>query len=1149
MALILDSPTPTPRRLILDEVPEEPVVEEKVVEPGIKPPKEPLRAPESPQVPPEAPPTTGRLVLDEPTPEKPQRLVLDEPEPKPVTPVDAPDTDGEPTFGDLQKAIGLTGVRDLRLLKARDRFAINETLASFQPEVAEAVRKQAILEMKTRKFGAFTQTTPSLTRAIKNIPDNLKSIIQSMSAIIAFVPSIISTTAKEAAAGVPLEEKTAFKLGQKVKKQVGEGFEQFKKDPLLTAGFFAEEHPVDVALLGNLGFAATGATLRGVGKVTGIKALTSTARKPLPVGNIQVERHFSKNPLTKGFIQKPFDFAMERYPRLKTHVIRRKGAKITTEMRNYYEQANFNERTLLHKEVFEELEKLSKAEREIIMPLIEGRLHFRKDLPGDVQGLVDLSKGKAGAKSSFGVASAAPRWGRGSKNIDPARVREFQEWYGGFQQNIEKGFGLDKNMTRGQLDDVLYKPIEVETGLPREAIKKELGDFTPQYVNHFFPGKATDKRSIHFTDTTGKRVKPGELKKRKGAEGFSEDLTEVLPRAASSYVKWKNNQAFLEEFTQTFGTPVNLKNIKRTAEGLKVGDTLYPNHKIVAPDGNLRFYKGEVDVWKEISKRMDDTTDFDEAFMDVLADAQAGLGDIKKGFTGVSRNMKVWLVPEEAASRLETFARPLVNQQFQNNVKLFWDTPQQVWKDSVLALSPRWIKNNVMGDIFFNTMEGVGPFSYARGLSGKYKELIPAEVLRASFANVMKYNPRLGKAGETVIGQYLQKFQGLAPVRAAAKAVDLGFRINTAVEQPFVRALYVKLARKKAKQLLKEEGLAVNSESIMTKMAEIRDTRKLSDPIVKELKETLPVFNTLGNFGQKVGRRVSPFLNWYKFMAGYAARLPAKHPFKTVGVRGLGALSEEQREEVFKQYFPFLTTEINRDGINSRFDGLWPIGKDEETGEGIFFNARGMNPFTTIEDFLDVKVVNMLSPIIKVAFERSVGVDVFTGQKYDSPELVEINKGGGVKEVENIKPEFFTHLARQFPQFTLLEQTRTPAQQFSTGTVFNPQPKLDPNTGEPKYPIETLDKMLNYMGVDRKTIDVQDWFLKHRDRIKNKVSQTHKNLLFEPGALTLQEHGLILKEIIEDEELWESIKNDAAQTIKTRLKKKRKKIEAIRENR
>lgn len=1108
------------------------------------------------------------------------------------------------------KRLHLPRINDPNNLTAYDRYRIDQYIKTLEPEISHAARTNAIAEMKRRQYGEITIDYPSFTRAVKNLPKSIRRMIEEFGSLLVGLPMLTVQQIKEVGEKTKLERKQTlaqiggpplteeelqilqqpYYLEQKLTEGVEaikEAWPRFKKDPLLHAGYWIEEHPADTLLFGLGAWQAAGWGVRATGQATKLskvqELLKITGREPWNIANIELARHYSKNPLTKAFIQKPFDLALEKYPKLKVRIEKYKGGKLTMQIRNKYSEMNFVERAVLHHQILDELEKLSPDELKLAMPYLEGRLHFMENLPGDVQGIVDLSKGaKRVIKEGQPTDELAAFWaeggipstiGRGVQNINPQRIKDFEAWYRKFQKEIEHGFKLDETMTPAQLEDVIYKPIEIETGLSREAIKEELGEFLPSYVHHFFPEKAKDLLSVHFAETTGRRYKPGALKRRRGARGYSEDMTEVLPRIASSYVKWKNTQAFLKEFTDTFGIQANLKNITVTKEGLKVkrvipegertaakitGETLeefdiYPNHKIVAPDGLLRFYKGEVDVWKEIAKRMDDTTDFDEAVVGLLEDLQAKMGPITKEHIGVTKNINVWLVPNEAYKKLETMATPLFgSRQVQDIIKIGVDTPTQLWKDSVLAMTPRWIKNNVIGDIIFNSFEGVGPLSYVRAMQsygGKYKDILPDEVVTASFANIMKYNPKLGSAEETLIGSWIKSLGETRPAQIAKKVKDAGYGINTAIEQPFVRALYIKEARQKAKSMLKEQGIDITEDSILTMMGKIKDTPELKAPIMVKLKETLPVFNILGSQGIKYGRRVMPFLNWYKFMLKYAAHLPARHPFKLAGVRGLSALGEEHREQAFIEYFPYMKDQIEKEGgIPRRFSGLWPIGIDEQTGEGIFFNARGMNPFRTIEDFTNLRIMSMMSPIIKVGVEQAIGVDTFTGQKFTSPYPLEVSPEGTVEEKDKPVPGFFHHVFRQFPQFTLLEQILTPAQQYSEGTIFNPKPIRDPITGEPKYPIKSLDKILNYMGIDRKTVDVEEWFYKYQERIRKKGSQTHRNLLFEPHALTLEEHKIIVQDILSDEKVMDAFREAIKRRKLYEMKTKKETMTIIKES-
>ncbi|MFA5348278.1 MAG: hypothetical protein WC294_09075, partial [Methanoregula sp.] len=647
-----------------------------------------------------------------------------------------------------------------------------------------------------------------------------------------------------------------------------------------------------------------------------------------------------------------------------------------------------------------------------------------------------------------------------------------------------------------------------------------------------FPKTFTQKMGTFFADTTGKRYTPGFLKRSYGVGGYTEDLKEILPKWTAEYVKFKNTEAFLNDFTGKFGIPVNIKNVKQVEGGYQVGDKVYRGYRIVAPDGILNFYRGKIDFYKEVSKRLEGL-DMDEAIGEVLKNALEGTG---KDFMGVSKNRKVFLVPENIAKRLESYATPLFgSQRTQNVVKIVYDKPVQVWKDFTLASAPRWIKNNVLGDIFLNTMEGVGPLSYGRSFRAKYHDVIPDELLKASFANTMKYNPQLGLAARNTIGKFVQAIEDTKAVKTVSKVKDFGYALNTMFEQPFVRALYVKLAREKATQLLKAGGAAVSEESILAKMAEIKNNPALKDSIVSQVEKTLPVFEMSGNFERKYIKRLMPFYNWYKFMAQYAARLPAEHPFKTVGVRGLGALSEMQREDAFKQMFPYMAREIDETGIPDRFDNMWPIKGPDAEGKAVFFNARGFNIFTTVEDLVKGKVVNMLSPIIKVPIERGQGRESFSGREYKTGET-----GINFKGKEDQTPPLGEHILRQFPQYELLKQSLVPARQYDTGTIFNPEPILDKVTGEYKYPIDNVEKWLNFMGIDKKTLDIRKTWDAYRKQKATAIGETFDKLQSKADtALSFQEIKEIFDQIKSDPKKWNAIIGELKDTAQETAKQKK----------
>ncbi|MCF7811448.1 hypothetical protein K9N50_10725 [bacterium] len=1090
----------------------------------------------------------------------------------------------------------------------RERFKVDKALDGLPSPIATEVRKRGIELQREKEFGVITEEPFSMKTAISNIPRNVSEIVNSISSLVTSTGIFTYRFGKN----FIKDANTVFSgklMEGDAESAVGQQFAPLKKLPEalvsmtegaketlerqgvgLTVKNFVERHPVDAMLIGtalyNVAGSGTRLTLEGLNKVipkaskvtTTLDDILSTKRTPIiynmPVleddvvnisKSIEYPRQYSDNPLTKYIFQKSFDNVLEEYPGIKEMLATGKSKKLLNSMRNMYEEATFEERAKMHEDIFKQLNTLTKEEQLIIVPYLEGRTSLVSEPTEQFQG--------------------------------------FERWYRTLQNNIQTDLLERGKLTPEIIENRMYQPLTKATGLTKEEVIAEFGDFSPVYVHHFFPDRYNAKMGIHFADTTGKRYNPSILKKSQGVQGYNESLKEILPKWTSEYIKYKNTEAFINDFTGKFGIKVNIKDVKEVKGGLQVGTKFYPGYKIIAPDNYLSFYRGKVDFYKEVSKRMDNAT-FDEALSDVISEtvtkgsgealsksqeliknrvAEAlgnrgfskgeteqmisrlstgenesieivrerlitkGIGredvnnlfqGVFKEYLGVSRNKPVYLIPEAMVGELESFATPVFgSKKVQDIIRLVVDKPTQIWKDSVLAITPRWIKNNVMGDIMFNTMEGVGPLSYSRGFQKLYKDVIPNELIKASFANVMKYNPKLGNTADTAIGGLVKELYDSKSVEGIAKIKDKGYAINTVFEQPFVRALYVKLAREKAVKILKEKRKIektkaptsqAKEEEIIATMREMKNSPEFVDPIIQQVKETLPVFNLTGNFERKYIRRLMPFYNWYKFMAKYATKLPAKHPFKTVGARGLGGVAEGQREDVYKEMFPFMTREIEEGGIPEVFNHLWPTSNEE--GKVTFFNARGLNPFETVEDFVQLDFINMMSPVVTVPYEQITGRTAFGDREFVSGEKgIEVTIDGiQYNDFEKVRPPLMDHILSQFPQYQLLKQSLVPARQYDTGTIFNPEPQVDEITGEPKYKIDTIEKMLNYMGIDKKTMDEIDLRTRWDNYQQRKRQAIGENFKKGQGtnAVSFVEIREIINEIKTDTKLWEKLSGE-----------------------
>lgn len=1118
----------------------------------------------------------------------------------------------------------------------KSQAKIYKMLETMPAQLATEIKQGAIEKQREKKFGTISAEPPNLFRSLvkgaKNIPENIKDIVTETGSLIMnigrfgynfkknyiedlnsmfvrkkggffedtrkqFEPTtdLIMATKDDWESIIKGEEPTEL-----TKRPSGKAIQQVYSD-IEAQGLrrftynMIEDRPVDMLLIANAFRAVAGQGVRlsaqGTRKVikNGTKFadklddFVSTERKPivhkLPVETdgtvstaktVEFPRSFSEDPLTKYVFQGGFDALMDKFPKFQEAVATAKANKTINNMRNAYQEKGFRERAELHGEIAKNIETLSPDELKVMVPYLEGRASLITDPTNE--------------------------------------FKAFEKYYRGLSKEISDNLSsmgkLDANTARERL----YQPIASATGQTTEQVIAEFGDFAPAYVHHMFPEKYPTKMSTFFPNTEAQRVKPAFLKKSRGYHGYTEDLTEVLPKWTAEYVRFKNTEAFIQDFTSKFGIKTNIKDIKTVNGGLQVGDKTYKGYKVVAPDGYLSFYKQKIDFYKEVSKRMDDMT-FDEAIGDVMSETvtrtatsggqsrgavlienrikealesrgfspgetsqmlervrsgEAGSIEIikermvKSGVSpeqvaeafrgvekisiGVAKNKTVYLVPEAQARQLESFATPLFgSQKVHNAIKVWYDRPQQIWKDSVLAASPRWVKNNVMGDIIFNTMEGVGPMSYGRAFNKKYTATVPDSIQRLSFANVMKYNPKLGMAGKSTIGRMVKHLDDSNVVKGIAKVKDAGYALNTMFEQPFVRALYISEARRKAMSMLRAEKVPVTEGNIIDRMNVIRDVPKLADPIIAKVKETLPVFDLTGSFERKYIKRVIPFYNWFKFMGKYGAKLPAKHPFKTVGARGLGALSENDREEAFIQTFPYMKDEIDNSGIPDRYANLWPISVDKDD-KAVFFNSRGLNVFSTIEDIVNLDIGNMLSPLIKVPVERSVGVELFSKRKYSTGD-----EGVEFDEYKKQLPKLSDHILKNFPQYTLLKEHLTPARQYDSGTLFEPEPILDKVTGEYKYPIESIEKWLNFAGVDKRTVDMRRSWEQYQNKKRAAISKTFSKYQSDiDTALSFSEVDELFREIKKNKPQWEKIRREILRSKKIKGSDKKELMDAIR---
>lgn len=610
---------------------------------------------------------------------------------------------------------------------------------------------------------------------------------------------------------------------------------------------------------------------------------------------------------------------------------------------------------------------------------------------------------------------------------------------------------ITTKMLAGQMET-----IKIEKTIPKliEETKQLLGFADdPIYVQHIFDDKPKKFTDFFVNTAPVKNWKPGFLKRSFGVKGYSVDPDSVLKWEVAQTLKYKNNIDLLEKVKNLdFVEPLdNIKNIK-------------PGYKVFAPDGYIRFYQGTIDLVKEFTNKLKKTGQMNEVgdIWDNLKDAiDSSLLETK--YLGVTSRVKLYQVPDASAKVLQAYAKAT-----NPYVRLFWDKPVDAFRFLALALTPRWLVNNVVGNTMMSIIAG-DPFTPAGYLTyrmAKAEGLIPDDVFSGFYHSEKLMTGKLGRAAETKVGAIMKAAgEGLSELPVIKQVKQLGegsYRINATTDDFFRGAHFINIATREArKKALQETGEKLNKTIELLKYAQ-QDPEILAKAI-NSVEDFFYGAGQLSNFERRYVRRFLPFYSWYKFITLYGLRLPLNHPgrFEIIG-------------NLAKTFYDI----TGQNELPNYLKGSVPIGETKE-GDIYYLRTSGANPFSLLEDIATQGVsqtaLSSLTPPIKTAVERITGREAFTGRTFTSKNIIEAyggrlytfnQKTGKTEEVEaKVKPALLEHLLRNFvPQYQLMEQAIVGGAQTYTAAglpslITGKGVKTSPITGEPKKPTGALQKL------------------------------------------------------------------------------------------
>jgi hypothetical protein len=445
-------------------------------------------------------------------------------------------------------------------------------------------------------------------------------------------------------------------------------------------------------------------------------------------------------------------------------------------------------------------------------------------------------------------------------------------------------------------------------------------------------------------------------------------------------------------------------------------------------------------------------------------------------------------------------------------VRSAFDPMMNAWRGIVLTGSPRWIVNNVLGNITFGAMQGVKTMDVMRLLTERFRRLAAdwasrhgevgravAELLggtdyrKKSLVRAVKdleeagniqigsgffespqerYIARLGEAADTATGRWVERFR-TSTSRAATwprRYSDSVRRLNGEIEEAFREASFLAGVEKIQGRGALHRTLR-SFDSAQRRITDIMENG-YSESIARKAMEDVYHFygdyTALGPFERHVMRRfLMPFYGFWKHTVKLLFTFPIEQPFRAEVFR----MISKAQEEMIEQYGP-MPEWLERTGIPQGPPGA----------EVPFLLSAGANPFTGATQ----DPVSMLSPPIKMVLERSLGRNLFTGKRFSdantimpfgSDQAYALNpETGEVEPVAAPVPGLLESALQQLPQYNLVKDALAGGATYDTATLPDVMQGKgvirDLETGEPRYPTGWAEALSKFMGATNLTYDL-----------------------------------------------------------------------------
>jgi len=561
---------------------------------------------------------------------------------------------------------------------------------------------------------------------------------------------------------------------------------------------------------------------------------------------------------------------------------------------------------------------------------------------------------------------------------------------------------------------------------------------------------------------------------------YIHDPIEAYARRAARGVRMDGTVRMINAYLEQAGRPIT------NADQLATGEVVMsPSMVFLRKQLADKFQSTAEDM---MLKGLDESDAWTAAFHQTTRAAQDEIVSKLAEAGGI----KMYAVPEIVAKHMNDAAKWA--QIIPGGARIYVDGPMNVWRSLVLAGSPRWIVNNVLGNVTFSVMQGAPVGRAFHILEQRFKRVVNEkyglkmktglldetekaleaagirdQVALGGYNRIEELTPQVNlgeKASQTAVGKFVNRTRE-APGRTLNRFQKIGHGVrsfNSEIEAAFRENSFLPASERALgiSTLKRTMGRFERSHGRFERILKDGLTESQAKAALNEVNHFLGDFMNLGPFERNIARRfIAPFWGFYKFQSKLFLSFPFEYPLRASVLQQLVNVTEE----LSAAYGP--RPEWLRSAVP-----LGPPGSEVK-----FLTTAGPNPFSGLMQ----NPLSQLSPLIKIPLEYALGRSTFTGDRFSdantytpfgSDQSFDIQTG---EPVSAPRPGIIESTLGQIPQYDLLKELIAGGKTYDTANIIEAlkgNAALTDAEGQTKYPTSIADLLTKFLGVPQTTYNL-----------------------------------------------------------------------------